>query len=210
MTRQVWVETTREAVLTAAAECFLQKGYAKASLSEIRDCVGVTKGVMYSHFSSKGALARSVIVEGHLRMLAASAPLRVASAPAVETLIGACRVVLDLGVSDPVVAAMQRLYWEVGGDHGADGNFLAVWHEVVDELVERAARAGDLTVEDPAEVTVLVVNSLMGIWLEVQVTGTVEQLPRRVERFWYHLLPSLTTPEQAHYFRQYAARRLLR
>jgi len=49
-------EETRSRILTAAAECFAEHGYDGASVSEICERAGVTKGGFYHHFSSKQAL----------------------------------------------------------------------------------------------------------------------------------------------------------
>lgn len=54
-------ELTREALLAAAAETFSKKGFAAASLDEIADTAGFTKGAIYSNFSSKEELLHAVL-----------------------------------------------------------------------------------------------------------------------------------------------------
>lgn len=49
-------EATRAAILDAAEEVFLQRGYAAAPLSEIAKKAGVTKSLLHHHFESKGNL----------------------------------------------------------------------------------------------------------------------------------------------------------
>lgn len=44
---------TREQILDAARDLFLEHGYDKASLREVADEVGVTKAALYYHFRSK-------------------------------------------------------------------------------------------------------------------------------------------------------------
>lgn len=46
-------EKTRETLLTAAAEVFLQRGVARASLEEIARAAGLTRGAVYWHFQDK-------------------------------------------------------------------------------------------------------------------------------------------------------------
>ncbi|MFC4736759.1 TetR/AcrR family transcriptional regulator [Bacillus daqingensis] len=48
--------TTRQEILTAAHEAFVEKGYAAASMDDIRTRADVSKGTLYYHFTSKEAL----------------------------------------------------------------------------------------------------------------------------------------------------------
>ncbi|MEU6106424.1 ScbR family autoregulator-binding transcription factor, partial [Streptomyces flaveolus] len=61
MARQERAVRTRRAVIRAAAEVFAERGYAAATIAEILERAGVTKGALYFHFDSKQALARGVI-----------------------------------------------------------------------------------------------------------------------------------------------------
>lgn len=49
-------QETREALLLAALETFHQRGVARASLHEIAQAAGVTRGALYWHFKNKGEL----------------------------------------------------------------------------------------------------------------------------------------------------------
>lgn len=49
-------EATRTAILDAAQRVFVEKGFAKASVSEIAREAGVTKSLIHHHFGSKQAL----------------------------------------------------------------------------------------------------------------------------------------------------------
>src|SRR5438552_6465295 len=54
-------QLTREALISAAAEVFTAKGFHGASLDEIADAAGFTKGAIYSNFASKDELLGAVI-----------------------------------------------------------------------------------------------------------------------------------------------------
>lgn len=56
-------QRTRRRVLVAAAGVFAQRGFARASMAEILDAAGVTKGALYFHFPGKEALAKAVVQE---------------------------------------------------------------------------------------------------------------------------------------------------
>jgi AcrR family transcriptional regulator len=55
------VERNREAVLEAARQVFIQRGYAGASLEAIADEAGFSKGVVYSQFGSKPDLFMALL-----------------------------------------------------------------------------------------------------------------------------------------------------
>ncbi|MGG7570945.1 TetR family transcriptional regulator [Streptomyces sirii] len=63
MVKQARAVRTRRAVLEAAAHVIGSRGYQAATMAEIIQRAGVTKGAVYFHFTSKGALARAVITE---------------------------------------------------------------------------------------------------------------------------------------------------
>jgi TetR/AcrR family transcriptional regulator, cholesterol catabolism regulator len=54
---------TENKIIQAALEIFVRKGYHGTSVTEITDKVGLTKGALYSHFSSKGELFLRIIDE---------------------------------------------------------------------------------------------------------------------------------------------------
>jgi AcrR family transcriptional regulator len=54
----------REAILSAALECFTDRGFAATTVAEIRDCSGASIGSIYHHFRGKEGLAAELYVEG--------------------------------------------------------------------------------------------------------------------------------------------------
>lgn len=54
-------EETRARILEAAAECFAQHGYEAASVGDICDRAGVSKGAFYHHFPSKQDLFMALL-----------------------------------------------------------------------------------------------------------------------------------------------------
>lgn len=209
MSRQDRAERTRLVVLEAAAEVFLGEGYANAALAEVIERSGVTKGALYFHFSSKEDLAREVLDAGHARLWAVSQAQR-GTRPAIEELITLSRVTLDAAERDRVISAMLRLYREIGDFRGNEQNLVLAWQGDVAALLAQAAAEGDVVVEDTAEVAALLVGAVAGTWMVAEAGGALKELPRRLERLWYHLLPSLVEPSTVDFLRQYAARLLMR
>jgi TetR/AcrR family transcriptional repressor of uid operon len=54
-------QRTRRSILLAAAKVFEREGYATATLEEIAQIAGTTKGSLYFHFKSKAELAAAII-----------------------------------------------------------------------------------------------------------------------------------------------------
>ena len=55
---------TRKQLLEAALAVIGEKGYSAATVDEIVDAAGVSKGVAYYHFKSKAVMAESILEEG--------------------------------------------------------------------------------------------------------------------------------------------------
>ncbi len=140
MPRQVRAEATRESVLRGAADVFMRLGYANASLNEIIDESGVTKGALYFHFGSKEELARGVIDAGFVRSSEAGLAKIDERTPALETMIELSVLSVDLSMSDPVVRAMFRLVIEIGDYRGSGDNLFELWLDSLQQLARRRRR----------------------------------------------------------------------
>jgi AcrR family transcriptional regulator len=58
-------ERTRQSVLQAAYDLFLEKGYAATSMREIAEKAGLALGGIYNHFKSKDAIFSELIIDRH-------------------------------------------------------------------------------------------------------------------------------------------------
>jgi AcrR family transcriptional regulator len=91
-------EETRRAVLQAAREAFVERGYAAASTTAIARQAGVTRGALYHHFPDKSALFRAVFVaiEQELNDSVLEAARRATTT--MEAFIAGCAAYLDFAV----------------------------------------------------------------------------------------------------------------
>ncbi len=60
---------TRKAILEAAMECFVNRGYNKTTTAMIAAQAGVSRGAMMHHFSSRSAVMEAVVAYLHTRRL---------------------------------------------------------------------------------------------------------------------------------------------
>ncbi|MBY6155453.1 TetR/AcrR family transcriptional regulator [Vannielia litorea] len=78
---------TREALLVAARNCFVSKGFAATGTPELVAAAGMTRGALYHHFADKTDLFRAVIeaeAEAVAAAIRAAAP---ADVPVIEALL---------------------------------------------------------------------------------------------------------------------------
>src|SRR5215471_19456246 len=67
--RDEYTEATRRALLESAAEAFVDRGFADASLDDIATAARLTKGALYHHFAGKQDLFRAVFEEVEAEMI---------------------------------------------------------------------------------------------------------------------------------------------
>jgi AcrR family transcriptional regulator len=72
---------TRAALLDAAAEVFARKGFAAATLDEIAEGAGFTRGAFHHHFASKEELFLAVIARRDEELLAGYEPIAADALP---------------------------------------------------------------------------------------------------------------------------------
>lgn len=116
---------TREAILAAALDIFLERGFAATRMADVAARAGLGKGTLYLHFADKAALFEGVLqaaIGGPLADLAAAAPapnetvreaLRRRFGPALREMeasrrAAVIRLVLAEAGRLPEVAAMYR------------------------------------------------------------------------------------------------------
>ncbi|MBO0512374.1 ScbR family autoregulator-binding transcription factor, partial [Streptomyces beijiangensis] len=188
MVKQVRAARTREALIRAAAEVFANDGYALASLPEISERAGVSKGALHFHFATKDILAAEV--EGvAAERVARLAERSSAAGTSLQSLVDTGSGLLQALTDDPVVRAGFRLGGDPSRKKGSE--LLHWWHERVRALVADAQVAGELgqTVSADAATTVIVavVEGLGALGMADRSWLSAE----RVASLWSFLAPRL-------------------
>lgn len=78
---------SRQEIIAAAAQCFMRQGLEKATIDDIADALGATKGRVYHHFRSKSALYFAVYRQAMQYCFDAIDPLMDQPTPAPEKLV---------------------------------------------------------------------------------------------------------------------------
>ncbi len=163
-------DRSRRAILDAARPIFAREGYAAASLNQIIEASGLTKGGCYFHFPSKQALALAVIAD-HQQGLLERVVAEVNQHPtAVERLFATPRVLTRLEATGEGPSALGKLIEELARDPDLRDEVcggIQLWIDAAAAQFREAQREGAIRADlDPqllGEVVVGCHQSLQGL-----------------------------------------------
>lgn len=189
-------ERTRSRLVRAGAQMFNRNGYARATLGQIAQEAGLTKGALYFHFASKEGLADAVQEQGHALLRDFVSGRREAGVPPVQALIDMTHWLAWVLQENPVIRASFRITSERTGRKSPVTDFHQAWITEVLRLIDRAREAGDLrdhTCADGPET--LLSAAVCGIGVLSGTGVSRPELSRKVGALWDSLLAALVPPE---------------
>ncbi|MEU1088080.1 ScbR family autoregulator-binding transcription factor [Streptomyces sp. NPDC005892] len=187
MARQERAIRTRNAVLTAAAAVFAERGYEAATIQEILERAAVTKGALYFHFPSKEDLARGVL-DHAVTEPPPEQPLKLQSfvdmglilahrLPREPLLRGAARIAAD--------QSNQRFFGKPWHD----------WTQLTSQQIVAAQGQGEVLPHvDPERTAQTMVGSFTGIQLMSQAATEMADFEERISLLYDLVLPSIAVP----------------
>jgi AcrR family transcriptional regulator len=180
-------QLTKDALVEAAAEVFAQRGFHGASLDDIADAAGFTKGAVYSNFGNKEDLFFAVLQRHNDRVLEAyGAELaKVTDRATVESSVLA-EVWQSVEVNDrqALLLLLELRLYALRNPDVADrlAEFERKTEEAIGEFVaEQTAAAGSKLKVDPIELGVILYAANQGLAQHVAVCRT--EHPRLFETF---------------------------
>ena len=205
MGRQAKAEATRQRIIDAAVELFIEPGFGETGLAEILARADVTKGAFYYHFESKEAVAAAIIDETFVKVADAAATVIESSSPALENIIRATFVVCDLMASDRTVKVGKLLAQSLTQVSERGPKAFLDWTALFVGQVREAVNQGDLCDDvDPDDAGETVWASVLGTHLVSDAIG--DDVFARLARSWRVLLGGIVRPESLPYFRDFVAR----
>jgi AcrR family transcriptional regulator len=195
-------EKTRHRLVHAGAELFDLKGYANATLIDIANAAGVTKGALYFHFASKEQLADAVRQRGHRLVgdvLRAAADGR--RSP-LQSLVDLTHWLARTLQEDATLRAAFRITGErAGSDLAAGPGFHQTCIAAGRHLLHRACAAGELRQRTAGDgegggegAETLIDAALCGIEVLSRGGMTYDELSGRIGALWDLMLPILVPP----------------
>jgi AcrR family transcriptional regulator len=190
-------EKSRRAILDAALPVFRAHGYAAASLNQIIDASGLTKGGFYFHFPSKQALALAVL-EDHQRRALEEVHRDIGTHErAVDRLFATPRVIARHTESGEGPAAMRKLTEELARDPDLRDEVCGSIQMWIDDAAEkfRAAQAEGSVRDDidAATFAEVAVGSMVGMQVLSEQLGDghfVERVESLVAMIQQAIVPS--------------------
>ncbi|PJJ06241.1 TetR family transcriptional regulator [Streptomyces sp. 2333.5] len=180
---------TRRLILEAAASVFDDLGYDRATIAEVLERAGVTKGALYFHFASKEQLALAVLDE-HVTDIAVE-PQKIK----LQEFVDAGQVLAYRLRSDPIQRGAARLAVEQGSNHLDRKQGMIAWTRFVEDLLNEARDRGEVlesvVVSETAE---LFVGAFAGLQLMSNALTNQADLSHRLTVFFEHTLPSIAVP----------------
>jgi len=177
------VRDTRERVLTAALEVFTDRGYAAATVEEIAERAGMTKGAVYYWFRDKEDLASDLQHELWTAIAAEAQHAFEPNAPTADNLKRAFRAYL-LALDDQAQARFfLRDCWAVPTLDAASRQTQEIGVVMVQQLVEEGIQKGDLVKVDAETFTRVLLGAFAEATLHVLTNGRPEHAVAVVERF---------------------------
>ncbi len=138
--REPMQDDSRFDILSAAAHCFMDRGYAAVSIDEVARSLGATKGRIYHHFPSKAELFAEVFRAGMDMNYAAVEPFRETKGRAVERWRGMAKAHVVQMIEKK---AFQRAVW-IGVEMHLRGATTPEQRNVFNELVDYRSAYGDI------------------------------------------------------------------
>ncbi|MGW1464902.1 ScbR family autoregulator-binding transcription factor [Streptomyces sp. NPDC002308] len=187
MARQERAIRTRNAVLTAAAAVFAERGYEAATIQEILERAAVTKGALYFHFPSKEDLARGVL-DHAVTEPPPDQPLKMQS-------------FVDMGLilahrlpREPLLRGAAR----IAADQSNQRFFGKPWHDwtmlTSQQIIAAQGQGEVLPHVDPERTAQTMVGSFTGIQLMSQAATEMADFEERISLLYDLVLPSIAVP----------------
>jgi AcrR family transcriptional regulator len=182
----------RRAILIAAVNVLMEKGYARASTLEIATQARVSKRELYAEFGSKRGILEALIDSASTEMLVPLAPAEIGDRHALAAALTAYGIAALTTLSNPYVIAMYRLAVAEAPGNTELGEILDASgrepnRRALVELMRRGQAAGFLGAGEPGRIAQEFFSLLGGdlmVWLMVGVAETPEpaEIRARAER----------------------------
>jgi AcrR family transcriptional regulator len=181
---------TRDALLRAGAQVFVARGLHGATVRQIVEAAGLTIPALYYHFQGKEDLYTVLIGEARTSFRHRLSEVLAAEARPVDKLFAIAAVYVSFGREDPLrLRVLCNELFRPRGPEESDHEMvhLNAWtNERIEEVLDAAARSGDVAIADVANARRMFMALLTGILVEQarnpEKPVLDEDLPKRAVR----------------------------
>jgi len=184
---------TLERLITSAAQQFADRGFVRATLGDVSEAAGVTKGALFFHFATKDELADAVQARGEDILESAIGDIAGREAFSLQILVDATHELNRLLREDPFVRAGVRITRERTGAAASD--FYPLWFGRLGKLLDDARRKGELDGEvADLSARTLVTAAVSGVEVLASMGVSADEGDQWLTHLWDLFLPLLTPP----------------
>lgn len=189
-------EGSRAAILEAAEQLFLARGFAGASMSEIAKRSGVTKSLIHHHFGSKRALWREVKRRRFAGYFEQQMALLASGGPSAALLHESMRVYFQFLRDNPDTVRLMS-WLQLEGDRDLT-EMVQVLRDAGIEHVRSAQQAGVLRSDVPAPFVLMTFLGLIKAWFSDPIhDGDPATAEAYLETAWAMFSTGLLAPAPA-------------
>ncbi len=176
----------RNEILDVAEELFVTKGYDKASTNDILERVGIARGTLYYHFSSKEDILNAIIDRINSSLISRASTIAAdTSIPVIDRIvmtIGALNVDTDIGqeIIDQVHKPQNALMHQK-----MQHNLIEGVVPIISRMVEEGNEQGIFNIRYPAE-TVEMLILYSGIVFDDDYDESEERSANRIKAFLHN------------------------
>jgi AcrR family transcriptional regulator len=179
-------EKRREAIMSAALSAFSDLGYTQATLNDVADRLGVTKGCLYHYFESKEQLLVELIQERIGSAVRAAQELPVAGRSRDQVL----RAMLERlwqhfqepGQSEVAILAMTELPKVPEGGRLLFDEVVSRSRQSLRQLLEQGHQCEDISDEEIERAASVIPLMIMGVALGSRVFRTIDPVQLSVDQ----------------------------
>ena len=141
---------TKRKIFEASMKLFAEKGYDATSVEEITATVGVAKGTLYYHFSSKEEIFNFLVGEG-MKLLQNSIEIKTSTKPnSIEKLKAVILIELKvLKKYENIISIILSQIWGSEPRHKVCKELVGQYIEVVKGIVKEGMERGEIIDGDP-------------------------------------------------------------
>jgi AcrR family transcriptional regulator len=135
-------------ILSAALQCFSERGFAATRLEDVAKRAGVTKGTLYLYFANKEALFEAMVRQSIVPLLASREEMIDASTASSAELLTALLMSFPEAIIDQPITAIPKIVLSEAGNFPALAKFyneevLGRGRRLVRKLIERGIARGE-------------------------------------------------------------------
>ncbi|SEB73246.1 DNA-binding transcriptional regulator, AcrR family [Paramicrobacterium humi] len=203
MAQQQRAQATRQRILEAAADVVQRKGYLNASLSDIVEAAGVTKGALYFHYRSKEDIAHAIVDTQHARAREGAMGILERVTDPLRIMLEMCHDLSQRMQHDPITAAGIRLTTDTTTFKTPVKDPYTDWMQTFAGLVRQGQAEGRFVPDiDPDSFGQFISPAYTGVQLVADAITGRRDLDARLNRMWKILVLALVPATDAAAARQ--------